>query len=144
MGPSQPDMTVTPQEGTARLKPPITQATTSEVGQTREDMTEAFPVVGVTQQGSASVPPSQQGVAMAPVSKESSWDLTHASDGPKVWGGPRIEWADPQNPGATVFALDDAVERSEWRSLDSSLGGVAQLLTNTLSTLNDVASTGQV
>jgi hypothetical protein len=48
------------------------------------------------------------------------------------------------DPGATVFALDDATEGSKWQSLHSSLGGMAQLLTNTLSTLNGVALTGQV
>jgi hypothetical protein len=43
-----------------------------------------------------------------------------------------------------VFALDDITEGLEWRDLHSLLGGVAQLLTNVLSTLNGAASIGQV
>jgi hypothetical protein len=45
---------------------------------------------------------------------------------------------------ATVFALDDATEGLEWRGLHSSLGGMAQLLTSALSTLNGATPTGQV
>jgi hypothetical protein len=70
--------------------------------------------------------------------------LTRASGGPKAWGGPRIEWVDPHNVRATVFALDDAAEGSEFHGLHSSLGDVAWLLTNTLRTLNGVAPTDQV
>jgi hypothetical protein len=51
--------------------------------------------------------------------------LDRESGGPEAWGGPRIEWVDPQNSRATVFALDDAAEGSEWHDLHSSLGDVA-------------------
>jgi hypothetical protein len=66
------------------------------------------------------------------------------SGGLETWGGSRIEWVDPQNPGAMVFALDNATEGLEWRGLHSSLGGMAQFLTNALSALNSTAPTGQV
>jgi hypothetical protein len=87
---------------------------------------------------------SRQGGLTAPVSGESSRDLTRVSGSLEAWDGPQIKWADPQNLGGTVFALDDAMEGSEWHGLHSSLGGVAQLLTNALSTLNGTTPTGQV
>jgi hypothetical protein len=70
--------------------------------------------------------------------------LTRSSGNLEAWGRPRIEWADPQNLGATVFALDNVAEGSEWRDLHASMGGVAQLLTRVLSTLNGAAPIGQV
>jgi hypothetical protein len=122
----------------AWLESPMTQTTTSKVGQTEEDTTEASPAIAVTQHGSASMPSSSSTAGdlvpteasrrvgpMVPESGEPSRDLTRASSGPEVWGGPWIEWANPQNPRATVFTLDDAVEWSEWRGLHLSLGGVA-------------------
>jgi hypothetical protein len=44
--------------------------------------------------------------------------LTQASGGPKAWGRPWIEWANPHNPGAMVFTLNNATEDSEWHDMD--------------------------
>jgi hypothetical protein len=53
---------------------------------------EVIPVEASRREGSA-----------APVSgEELSRDLTRASGGPKAWGRPQIEWANPRNPRATV------------------------------------------
>jgi hypothetical protein len=138
-------------------EPPTAQATASRAGQMGGDVAKASQVVVVIEQGFAyvlltsyaieEVIPAEalwRGGSAAPVSGESSRDLTRVSGGPEAWGRPRIEWLDLQNLGATVFALDDAVEGPKWHGLHSSLGGMVQLPTNALSTLTGAAPTGQV
>jgi hypothetical protein len=103
------------------------------------DIAEVSPKVMAVVQGSASMLPTlpsagetvpveapwQEGPVVSMSEEESSRDLTRASGGPEAWGRARIEWADPQNPGAMVFTLDDVTEGSEWRGLHASMGGVA-------------------
>lgn len=72
---------------------------------------------------------------------ESPRALAWAGSGPEAWGGTQIEWVDPQNPRATLFALDDAIEE-EWRGLHAMLRGVAHALNNALRTLSDTAQIG--
>lgn len=70
--------------------------------------------------------------------------MAQAGDGHGAWGGPQIEWVDPQNSRATLFALDNATEEKEWCGLHVALGGVAHMLTNMLGALNGSTPTGQV
>jgi hypothetical protein len=49
----------------------------------------------------------QQGPAALGSDEESSRALARA-DNQEAWGGSQIKWADLQNPGATLFTLDDA------------------------------------
>lgn len=49
MGVSWPDATVTPQEGSAQLEPPMMQTMASEVGQMGGDTVKVSPVVVVAQ-----------------------------------------------------------------------------------------------
>jgi hypothetical protein len=94
------------------------------------------------QQGSVSMLPISSATEEAIPREESSQDLTQASGSPEALGGPPIKLADPRNLRATIFALDDAMKGSEWCGLHASMGGVAQLLTCALSTLNGAAPTG--
>jgi hypothetical protein len=111
----------------------------SVVGQTKGDMAKVSLEVMVTEQGPASALPIpstvretvlveaswQEGPAVPMSNEESSWDLTWVSGSLEAWGRPQIEWVDPRNPGAIVFALYDTAEGSEWRGLHTSMGGVA-------------------
>jgi hypothetical protein len=118
------------------------------------DTVEASLVVVMTQQGPSSFAAGE----LAPT--EASWWGGGGLDGASVrraaLGLNLGEWQSkdmgrisdrvggPTELGAMVFALDDATEGLEWRGLHSSLGGVAQFLTNVLSALNSTAPTGQV
>lgn len=59
-----------------------------------------------------------------------------------AWGGPRIEWVDPQILGATPFILDDAAE--EWLGFDQRLRGMVLTMDTALVSPSNAAEPCQV
>ena len=57
-----------------------------------------------------------------------------------VWGGSQTQWADRQDLGATLFALDDTVEEREWGSVHAEVGTTVRALTTVLSLLRDIVT----
>ena len=55
----------------------------------------------------------------------------------QAWQGPRIRWANRQDPEATIFALDDEVEDEEWRSVHSQVRAMVRAVTNVLRSLRE-------
>ena len=57
-----------------------------------------------------------------------------------MWGGSQTQWADRQDLGATLFALDDTVEEREWGSVHAEVGTTVSALTAVLGSLRDVVA----
>jgi hypothetical protein len=55
-------------------------------------------------------------------------------------GGPQIWWVDWWNLEATLFALDDAMEKREWGSVHTGVKSVVHALTIALGSLHNVVT----
>lgn len=79
--------------------------------------------------------PLPEGSASARVGVEPSRSLFRANSDPHVWEGSPIQWADLQNPKATLLTLDDVAEEREWGSIHVEVGTTVSTLSVMLDSL---------
>jgi hypothetical protein len=138
--------------GVEQLRSPSTQAAMPATGQAVVNAVEASLVIVAMEQMSVSAPstpPTTGGAAPEEVGKTkvsaslranagSSQALVHAGDDLHASGGPALWWADQQNPGVTLFTLDDVMEVEDWERIDMGVELVARALNMALGALHDV------
>lgn len=82
----------------------------------------------------------QEGSASPGVGVRPSQSLVQVGDEPHAWGGPRIRWAERQNPELTFFVLDDREEAKDWGTIQTGVVLVVRSLTTALDLLCDVVA----
>jgi hypothetical protein len=124
-GQTEEGMLEAPAVETAQLEPSLVPAAVSVAGRTEAVVSEASVEDVVMGQVSMPVPCTpaatgqtilgealpQEGSASPGVGAGPSQALVRVGDEPLAWGGPRIWWAETQNPELTFFILDDGRRR---------------------------------
>ena len=122
-GETQSDATAEVPKGAARSAPPVVLVTVPDMGRTEEDVAEGSPNIAAVAEWT---------------NGESSLALTSGGSHLPAWGEPLLQWMNPQDLTSTLFALDDATENMERKSLDEGIAATLKALNHARGTLRQV------